>query len=189
MQPKTQKNHFTFEEYVLLEKENQTRYHFFHGEVFAMAGGTKRHNRIVLNTSFLLEQMISNKKCQVFAENIKLELEKELHYVYPDILLTCHPQDLMDDNENMIRHPSLIVEVISGSTKEYDTKEKKSNYFRIKSLQYYLLIFQNEPLVEVYERCEDFWKLKIYEGTESIIHLEKMNILLNIKDLYKGVSF
>jgi Uma2 family endonuclease len=189
MLPKIEKKYYTFEEYVAFEKEIQIRHQFYHGEIFAMAGGTKRHNTLVGNVKRFLEDAIEGKACKVYAENVKLELEKNNHYVYPDVMLTCHHEDIANDVESIVFYPSLIVEVLSGSTKEYDSREKKSHYFRIKNLQYYLLVFQDEALVEVYERKEDFWKLQIFEGLEKEIFLEKLNIKLKIKDLYKGIAF
>ena len=183
------KQHYTFNEYETLEQETGERFLYYYGEVFAMAGTTLRHNRIVLNTAFLLEEIFAEKKCQVFAENAKLELAENAYYVYPDILLTCHSEDFSDLNRTFIKYPSLIAEVLSESTQSYDMQEKKNLYFKIPTLQYYLLIYPKVPRVEVYERNGDFWIFRFYENLNDNIPLEKLGTQLPLNKIYKGLNF
>lgn len=177
----------TFEEYLHLEQETQTRYEFFEGEVFAMARGTKRHNTIAKNISFQIDTQKPD--CQTYLNDVKLEFQAQNYYVYPDVMLTCDSEDLQDDQESIIRKPVLVVEVLSPSTAEYDANKKKRRYFRLESLQYYLLISQEKPIIEIYERQSNFWKYILYEDLEDSIILEKLAIELQLKDIYKAVKF
>ncbi|MDW8295975.1 MAG: Uma2 family endonuclease [Raineya sp.] len=187
MQPQ-QKQHYTFAEYETLERETGERFLYYYGEVFAMAGTTLGHNRIVLNTAFLLEEKLPSKNCQVFAENVKLELAHEAYYVYPDVLVTCHKEDITDFNKTIVKYPSLIVEVFSESTQSYDMQEKKTAYFKIPTLQYYSLIYPKKPCVEVFERNGDFWIFRIYENLQDVIALEKLNATLPLERIYRDLK-
>jgi Uma2 family endonuclease len=188
MQLQEKKQHYTFTEYETLEQETGERFLYYHGEVFAMAGTTKRHNDIVLETAYYLKDTFRN-RCKVFAENVKLELVPNAYYVYPDILLTCHSEDISDDEQTFIKYPSLIAEVLSESTQSYDMQDKKAWYFKIPTLQYHLLIFPKKPRVEVFERNGDFWIFRFFENLTDNINLEKLNLKLPLNVIYKGINF
>lgn len=182
-----QKQSYTFEEYLALEQDTQVRYQYYQGEVFMMAGGTKRHNKLASNIGF----MISSQKpdCEIFLNDVKLEFQAKNYYVYPDVMLTCDKNDLKDDQESIVRNPSLVVEVLSDSTASYDSNEKKNRYFALPSLWYYILISQKTPLIEVYEREVKFWKYTSYTNLEDSIVLDKLNLRLKLSDIYKKISF
>ena len=97
---------YTYQEYLKLERDTDTRHEFWNGEVFAMAGTSKSHSRISLNITRLIDDEFSPKGCDVFIAEIKLELQKENYYVYPDVILTC---DKEDKEPYHIKTPSLIV--------------------------------------------------------------------------------
>ena len=183
------KQHYTFNEYETLEQETGERFLYHYGEVFAMAGTTKRHNKIIGNIWSYLQDVFETQNCELFSENIKLELLPNAYYVYPDILLTCHPEDTADDEQTFIRYPSLIAEVLSESTQSYDMQEKKNLYFKIPTLQCYLLIYPKVPRVEIYERNEDFWIFRFYENLNDNIPLEKLGTQIPLNKIYKGLSF
>ena len=189
MHPNLKKEYYTFEEYLAIEQAEGIRYQYYDGEFFAMAGGSKRHNRITYNTRRVIEDEVAERPCEVYSENVKLELQKNKYYVYPDVMLTCDEDDPNDDQESIIKNPALIVEVLLASTQEYDDNEKRHKYFKLKSLQYYILIKQEQARVEVYEKHADFWKYQHFEQLEDVIYLEKLNISLSLKDIYQKVSF
>ncbi|MCC5944743.1 MAG: Uma2 family endonuclease [Bernardetiaceae bacterium] len=191
MAAQVQTTTYTFEEYLALERRQNLRYAYWHGEVLAMAGGTKRHNRLVGNIRRTLEDaQDKNSACEVYAENVKLELEADEIYVYPDVMLTCDKADTeASDLETMIRKPNLIVEVLSPHTEKYDREEKKHLYFKIPTLQYYITLRQDRPFVEVYERQDDFWILRFYENKNDLLKLPKIQLQIRVADIYANVHF
>lgn len=178
---------YNFAEYLALEQQENKRYEFFQGEVFAMSGGTKRHNAIAINTGIIIRQQ--KPECETFINDVKLELQLESHYVYPDIMLTCHAQDLANDRESVVRYPSLVAEVLSDSTAAYDANTKKNKYLTLASLQYYLLISQSEARVEVYERQQSFWKYRAYSKLNEEVVLKSLNISFRVADIYHKIQF
>ncbi|MGA0558840.1 Uma2 family endonuclease [Larkinella sp. VNQ87] len=179
----TKKKRYTFEEYEALERAEGVRYEYIDGEVFAMAGTTKRHNTIVLAFARALFPFAQKSGYAVFTESIKQKLRTGEKYVYPDVIYTCEPADLADDSETVVRSPSLLIEVVSESSLRTDSYNKRLEYFKIPSLQYYLLASQTAPVVEVYERSADFWKYTIYEGLDTTISLEKLGITISLAEV------
>lgn len=179
--------YYTFEEYLALEQTQQVRYQYFEGQVFAMTGGSKRHNTIAKNIIFDLDRQKPD--CQTYLNDVKLELQAQSYYVYPDVMLTCDEDDLKDDQDSIVRNPTLVVEVLSPTTADYDANKKKRRYFALPTLQYYLLVSQEKPIVEVYERQSNFWKYVLYENLEDTIFLERLNIQLKLEEIYRRVNF
>lgn len=182
------KTHCSYEEYLALEQQDGVRYEYYRGEVFAMAGGTKRHNRISKNMVAALDSLLSN-DCESFIGDVKVEIFPEGYYVYPDIAVTCDPQDLENDQKDFIQHPSLIIEVLSKSTQHDDLDNKKDAYLRLPYLEYYVLVSQEQCLIRLCERQKDFWAYKSYDSPDQSIAFPKLNLTLKVSDIYKRVDF
>ncbi|HAS40469.1 MAG TPA: Uma2 family endonuclease [Microscillaceae bacterium] len=187
-QAKEKKDIYTYEEYLVLEQQDQIRYEFFHGEVFAMAGGTKDHNRIANNMHHYVDNLLSD-SCDIFTGDVKIEINHLLHYIYPDVVLTCDPKDLKDGKDHKILYPALIIEVLSKSTRGYDQDEKKAAYMRLPSLLYYVLVDQYKCYIEVYERLKDSWNYKIYDHLDDTIGFTQLDLKVPISEIYRRVKF
>ena len=179
---------FTFSEYLTMEEKSTDRHDYYYGEVFAMAGGTKAHNNIILNLAVFLKYY-KKQGCDVFINGMKLEIEKNQFYVYPDLMLTCN--DNLKGNDVFVKHPSIIFEVLSDSTALYDKQVKLKYYKRIESLQYYVLIAQNEIMVEVYSRIGDtqIWQYQTYESMDETIQFPRLDFELTVANIYDGIVF
>lgn len=184
--PIANKTHYTFEEWLELEEKSPVRHEFYFGEIFVMAGGTINHNRIVNNVSALLRPFARGAGCEYFTENIKLELASANYYVYPDIMYTCHDQDRKE--QLIIRHPSLIAEVLSDSTEVYDLTTKLNYYTKLPSLLYYVVVSQKACLVQVFERRDHTWIFSSIEGLEKEVSFPQLAITLSMQEIYENVT-
>lgn len=186
--PSIDEKYYSFAEYIAFEEQSEEKHDFYHGEIFAMAGGSKAHNNIVLNIGSFIK---GNKKtgCDIFIDGMKVQIEKEQFYVYPDIIYTC--EESLNSNDLAVQKPSLILEVLSDSTALYDKEVKLKYYKRIKSLQYYLMVSQKEINVEIYSRTanERIWSYQTFESREDIIELQNLGFSLPLKEIYDGISF
>ena len=178
----------TYQEYLQLERGTDIRHEFFNGEVFAMAGSSRLHNSIGINIANLLRDNFSPKGCETYISDVKLELQADNFYVYPDVLLTC---DKEDNDTYLVKKPSLIVEVLSKSTETYDRSTKLAHYRKIKSLRYYLLVSQTQPMVEVYSRQSDtsLFTYEAYESLEDTVQLPAIDFAVLMTDIYKYIIF
>ncbi|MBO0934011.1 Uma2 family endonuclease [Fibrella aquatilis] len=182
------KKKYTFDEYLALERAEGIRYEFWNGDVVAMAGATKRHNVLVQNVTFSLRAFARRSGCQAFSENVRMRLPASEKYVYPDVIYTCEPDDLKDDQGIYITSPCLLIEVLSDSTGADDDHKKQLHYFKIPTLQYYLLVHQDAYKVEVYERAADFWAYRIYEGIDTQISLTNIDVTLSMTAVYEDID-
>jgi Uma2 family endonuclease len=179
---------YSYAEYMAMEEVSTERHDFYHGEIFAMAGGTKNHNNIILNIGVSLKA-IKKSGCDVFIDGMKLEIEKDQFYVYPDLIYTCNVD--LKGNDLFVKNPSIIFEVISDSTALYDKEVKLKYYKRIESLKYYVLVAQKEIMVEVFSRIDNsqIWKYQTFETINEMIEFEDLGFALPLATIYDGIEF
>ena len=127
----------TFEEYLVWELDQDIRYEYINGEVFAMTGGTIPHNDLALNLYRNLYPHLRSRGCRVNVSDVKVQVSPNSVYFYPDLIVSCHPNDL--NARKFIQNPTLIVEVLSPSTSNKDREEKFRYYLTMPSLQEYIL--------------------------------------------------
>ena len=181
--------YLTVEEYFALEKEAEFRHEYFHGEIFAMSGTTIRHNIITQNITFALRQRLRGGSCRVVMENVRLNVEADFHYTYPDVMVSCDERDRGDAGYT-INHPVLIVEVLSDSTEAYDRGKKASQYRRISTLQAYVLVSQSECSVELFSRTQTSnWMLTELSTLDSILNLSCLNLEIPLTEIYEAIEF
>jgi Uma2 family endonuclease len=156
----------TAADYLAIERAAETKSEFFDGEMFAMAGTTKNHARIVMNLSRELSARLKGRTCEPFATDLRVKIEANGLYTYPDLVVVCGGQHFEDDRLDTLLNPTLIVEVLSETTERYDRVKKFDLYRALPSLQEYVLISQSEPRVEQFLRQPDGeWNLRILGET------------------------
>ncbi len=136
----------SIEEYLELEKTATVRHEYVAGEIHAMTGATRRHNRIIGNVSSLLWSAARGGPCRVSTETVKVRVRDEAAY-YPDVMVACAPEP---DDPYVELEPCLLVEVISPSSEAIDRREKLAAYKSIPTLKAYLLVSQESRWVGVH---------------------------------------
>ena len=181
-QPEIQ-TRYTATEYFALEARSEVRHEYFDGEIFAMAGGTKSHNLITQNIASGLRPGVRSKGCQVFMEDVRLAVQDEFHYTYPDVMVSCDPGDRRDPY--LVRQPVLIVEVLSSSTAEYDRSRKFNQYQKIPSLRHYILVSQTAWVLEWFRRDETGqWIYTVLSDPADVLKISDLNLRLPLADVY-----
>ena len=176
----------TPQEYLTWEPTQEQRYEYWDGEVVAMSGGTRNHNRVSLNFSKLLDDALADCPCEVYMVDVKAQVEVGRKYFYPDVVVTC---DERDREPQFVRFPCLIIEVLSPSTEGIDRGTKFAKYRKFATLQEYVLVQVEQPGVEVFRRNQQGkWVLSEYGLGESL-QLESVNVEISIADLYRQVQF
>jgi Uma2 family endonuclease len=133
-------------EFLVWEECQPERYEFFRGETFAMAAGTARHSRVILNLARHIGDHLDDTPCQVFAESMKVQITDGM--LYPDVMVTCGKAEAGD--EQTVTDPKLIIEVLSPSTRGYDKRDKFILYRTLTSLREFVLIDPSKRQVEVF---------------------------------------
>ena len=176
----------TIEEYFAWELNQDIRYEYINGEVVAMTGGTIPHNDIILNLYTALHPHLRHRGCRVNILDVKVQVTPTNPYFYPDLIVSCHPEDL--NACKFIQHPKLIVEVLSPGTSGKDRGEKFRYYLTMPSLQEYILIDSEKISVERYCRGEGRMWLYYPYTTGDIITLSSIEFEFPIEMLYDGVG-
>jgi Uma2 family endonuclease len=192
----------TPEQYLANEREAEFRSEYFGGEVFALAGASRRHIRVVTNLLFRLESQLLTGPCNVYANDMKVRIpnsglyllgEKENKvdapdYTYPDIVVSCGDEEFLDEEGDVLLNPVLIIEVLSKSTESYDRGRKFEHYQSIESLKEYLLVAQLPQRIERYtRRSVNEWLYTDFRSPDDIIRLESIDCELLMSDVYHKV--
>lgn len=177
----------TPEEYLEWEPQQEIRYEYANGEVFAMTGGTIPHNDIALNFYRTLYPHLRSRGCRANVSDVKVQFSSKRIYYYPDLIVSCDPEDLKA--RNFIQRPKLIAEVLSPSTSARDRGQKFTDYLTIPTLQEYLLIDSEKVSVERYCRGEGRMWLYYPYKTGDAIALSSIEFECPIALLYDGIVF
>lgn len=184
------KVYFTPDDYLIFDANNEKRHEYYQGEIFAMAGATLRHNLIKEQTARELGNQLKGKHCLVVSSDMRLKITKKTHYTYPDIVLVCgKPEIVTEKGQESLLNPTVIVEVLSASTEQYDRTAKFQHYQTIEAFQEYLLVSQDQTRVDHYSRNEDHWILRTYFLPQSTIQLDSIGATLTLAQIYENIEF
>ncbi|KAF0248867.1 MAG: hypothetical protein FD167_1731 [bacterium] len=183
------KRRYSVKEYFEIEKNSDIKHEYIYGEIFAMVGASRNHNRIAnaINTSLYMQFL--NTTCESFISDTRARVNDDLYY-YPDVVVACSPEfQVIEGIDNLI-NPILIVEVLSRSTARFDREAKFREYQQIQSLGYYLLISQNEVNATLFTRQDNnSWTPQNYNNLTDFIELPTINSRLSMRDIYLRVQF
>jgi len=183
------KTYISEKEYLEKERKALTKSEYYNGEVFAMAGASRYHNRIVASTIAAISQLIKNKSCHFYPSDLRVHNKLTTLYTYPDVIIVCGKEEYLDDEFDTLLNPTVLIEVLSPSTSSYDRGDKFMLYRSIPSLKNYVLISSTEVLAEVFTRMEnDEWVLKLVKNRDDSIHISAINNDLALKDIYAQVE-
>lgn len=171
------------EAYLLGENDraDDLKYEYVNGQVYAMAGASRNHNRLSRNLTTRLDVHLRGSRCEAFQGDMKVGIKtaNEQHFYYPDVHVTCQPET----NRYYNTAPCLIVEVLSDSTARIDRYEKLVAYRLLSSLQEYVLCSQEIPHVEIYRQRTE-WQAEYFVTGESFT-LESVGLTLAVNELYE----
>ncbi len=185
--PKPDAEPITLEEYLAREKDAEHKSEFFGDRIVAMAGASPTHNTIASN--FLIEtgRQLLETTCQSYNSDQKVRMFEAGRIFYPDASVAC--DDAFFDDDGSLRNPLVLVEVLSDSTEHKDRVEKWLHYQQLSSLRAYLLIAQDQTLVEVFERTnpETDWTYRSFSRREDSFPLHCLSITLSVAALYRRI--
>jgi Uma2 family endonuclease len=172
------------------ERAAEFRSEYFAGEMFAMSGGSFRQSVIRMNLSRELSATLKGRPCVACDSDLRIKVIASGLYTYPDASVICEPIEFDDDQRDTVLNPVLLVEVLSPSTEAYDRGKKFEHYRRIPSLREYLLVSQDAPHIEHFQRNEDqTWTLTEVAGLEAIITLPTLGVQLPLREIFDKVDF
>jgi Uma2 family endonuclease len=159
---------FTFDDYLRVEEDSHIRHEFLEGRIWAMAGGSPEHARICANVIALLNVALAPRRCGVYTTDLRIRIRATGLATYPDVSVICGQLELDpgDPKRHTALNPSLLVEVLSPSTQDYDRGEKLAHYQQVASLEEVLLVHHDARKIVAWRRAGPTWRATEYvDGT------------------------
>ena len=180
----------TAEEYLEGEPLADIRHEYIEGEVHAMAGAGDAHVKVTLNTALLLKSQLRGTGCSTYVADMKVRIADDEAFFYPDVMVTCDPDDQLPEQNYIKNSPKLIIEVLSPSTENKDRGKKFILYRKLSSLEEYVLIDPREYYVELYRKQDDNrWIMLTFDNSDAVIEFKSIKMTFNLIDLYEDINF
>lgn len=192
------KKKFTIQEYLEFEKASSERHEYYQGEIFdmpghgellAMSGASHRHNIIFSNIFVALGISLKGKSCRPYGPDMRINIPENTLFTYPDISIVCGELINIEEDEDTVIRPTVLIEILSPSTKNYDRGEKFRLYRDIPSLKEYIMIDCKSINIEAF-RINDkgHWELEEFKTLSGNLDMPSVNISLPILEIYDGTK-
>ena len=176
-------------EYLDFERNSLEKHEFYNGEIYAMAGAKERHNLIVSNLIAAFHSKFKNKPCVVYPSDMRVVIDEYNHYTYPDVSLICGERKFLDNKNDCLLNPNVVIEVLSDSTEKYDRGKKFEAYRNITSLNEYVLVSSEYKKIEIFTKTTDRKWLFSENTKEDTIIIPTLELTLSLSDVYDKVVF
>ncbi len=179
--------------YLVRERAALDKHEYVNGEVREMSGASRFHNLLVGNIVTVLNLALAGREdCEVYPSDIRVQTPLTNPYTYPDVVAVCGDPVFTDSEVDTLLNPTVIVEVLSRSTSDYDWSDKFASYRTIPSLYEYVLVSQDTARIEVYSRPAGSgdatrWIYEVAEGAAEIAFLRSVSVTLPLLDIYRKV--
>lgn len=180
------KSKFTIEEYLEMERASVTKHEYYQGEIFAMSGASDEHNDIFSNLMGDLAYRLKGKPCKPYGSDKRVYIPENTLFTYPDISIFC--RDIADLNryEDNTIQPTVLIEILSPSTRTYDRSTKFELYQDIPTLKEYILVDSEAVGIEVWRLNEqERWQLQQYKDLSSLLEIKAIDFTIPLREIYE----
>jgi Uma2 family endonuclease len=182
------KEKMSIEAYLEMENAADEKHEYYKGEIFAMSGAKVPHNIIAGNLFAMLFNRLKGKKCKPFNSDQRIHIPSNSLFTYPDISIICGEVITLNNDDYNALNPSVIIEVLSKSTKNYDRGEKFKLYRDIKTLKEYILVDSESIHIEIFRLNEnDHWELEEYSSLANALIIKAIGETLLLSEIYDNV--
>jgi Uncharacterized protein conserved in cyanobacteria len=184
------KRYVSEDEYLAIEDTAEEKHEYFAGQIYDMAGSSPEHSLLSSNVIQTVGPLARPNGCTVYTSDLRVRVSSTGLYTYPDATVISGELVTTNHRPPAAINPTMIVEVLSESTHDYDRGEKWRHYQAIESLSDYLIIWQDRPIVEHYSRrSEESWTYRMVEGFDRSLHVETLGGAIPLSDIYRDVTF
>ena len=183
------KEKISIEAYLEMENASMEKHEYYKGEVFAMSGAKVPHNAISGNLFVALANKLKGKKCRPYNSDQRIHIQSNTLFTYPDISIICGEIITLNNDDYNVLNPSVIIEVLSKSTKNYDRGEKFKLYRDIPTLREYILADSESIHIEVFRLNKNKrWELEEYNSIEDLLYIKAIDEKIPVSETYSGVN-
>ena len=181
--------HLTRAEYLAWERKASFKNEYLNGELIAMPGASRAHNRITVNLIRRFGNLLDELAYSLYAGDLRVQAGGADSYLYPDVTIVVGESRFEDDVFDTLLNPAVVIEVLAPSTEARDRGEKFAQYRQLESLQEYILISQESVHVEHYLRQGSQWLLTEFRDIEDVLPIVSADCELPLKHIYRLVTF
>ncbi len=182
------KQPLTPEAYLNIERQAEGKSEFHDGEVYAMSGGNYRHSRLKTRLASIFESLLGGKPCRPTDSDMRVHIPALGNFTYPDLSIVCGKPEFLDEKQDTLTNPTVIFEVLSESTASFDRGKKFWYYRHLTSLQDYILVSQDEPLIEHFTRqTGGGWLLITIEAGQTL-RIASIDCAVTIDEIYTDID-
>lgn len=178
--------HMTVEDYFAYDEAIEYKSEYIDGVVYPMMSGTVNHAAIVVNAACALWERVKSRSCRALMGNMRIGVSP-MRYLYPDFSVYCGKPEL-DERAINLFNPTLLGEVTSPYATVYEHGNKRDYFRSMPTLQVYLLVDQDEALVEMDTRQDGTWHTQQYAGLDAILPLAALDCDLPMAEIYDGIE-
>lgn len=182
----TAKRLHSYDEYLALLERSEFKLEFCDGLIATLPSATPAHAALAASLIRIVGQALLG-SCQVFTSDLKVRVEASGLSTFPDMSVVCGPQSTSPQDAHALTNPTLLVEVTSRSTEDYDRGDKLSHYKQIPSLKAVLFVSHRSRRVTVIERAASGWDEREHRAGERVV-LHEPNLAFAVDDLYAGIT-
>jgi Uma2 family endonuclease len=180
--------YYSYREYLALDAASNVKLEYAGGQIFAMAGGTPEHSALISSVNAHLANQVRGTHCRVHMADLRIRVIGTGLATYPDLSVICGPWERDPEDRNTLLNPTMLIEVLSPSTEEYDRGEKFEHYKQIPSLRTYLLVAQDRRMFEIRTRGADgVWRSAVLSSGQ-VVNLESIGCTLSIDAVYDDAT-
>ncbi len=183
------RRHYTLDDYLGVEEMSAVRHEFLDGQIFAMAGGTPEHAALSAAILVLLGSKLRGGLCRPYSADLRIRVLATGLATYPDAAVICGEPERDPSSPTHVTNPTVVVEVLSMSTEEYDRGEKREHYQQIPALQEYVLVAQARRRIEVFHRSavDGGWVHRVHECGDTVV-LPSSGLTFTTDELYDAAG-
>ncbi|HEY0752946.1 MAG TPA: Uma2 family endonuclease [Ktedonobacteraceae bacterium] len=172
--------------FAFVESDPDHRYELIDSYPYMMTGGSPDHSIICNNLGRILGNLLRKQPCIVYNSDVYVQLSQENSCVCPDVSVSCYRRDRRATKA--IQYPSLVVEVLSSSTKIRDRGLKAELYQNIATVQEILLVDTQVMRMQLYRRETDYWTMRNFTHDHTI-ELTSLNVQFSLVEAYEKTTF
>lgn len=177
-------------EYLVWEDQQELKHEYVEGEIITMQGASWNHNAIVSNIVGEVRQFLKGKSCRIQPSDLRVSAKSMKSYFYPDATIFCDEPEIPENTGHTFRNPTVIFEVLSPSTADYDLGRKLFFYMQIDSLKEYIIIDSRKYEVRIGRRqANNLWEFETIDSLSDSIAIKTINMSLTLQEVYEGVAF
>lgn len=182
------KSKFTIEEYLQMEENSDEKHEYYKGKIIPRPGGNVSHNIISGNVFYGLRKL-NKKRFRLFDSNQRIHIPQNSLFTYPDVSVICGEIITLNDDNWNILNPTVIIEILSPGTKDYDRGGKFKLYRDISTLKEFILIDSQTISIETFRVNESgHWELEEYKKIEDTLLIKAIQVSIPLMEIYEGTK-